>query len=280
LKHITWQDYTSAVVSAADARGNVGLFTSAQQTAQAKRDVVVDAIAAALGKGGVIPRTQMARLGIKRLPGIGNELKAKYIAALVADAMALVQGHATQTDSMDRIKRDTSVVHLMLAKTLSPRTLSALHPATTVEEAEIVVGFSKNLQSKTECLEGPALLAEVKKLQTVCFAQVASDVVGMSGKYQLNFSEMPVGKALIAEYGDMSVAALTNVILLLGVIGNAAAGYASATTTDLLEAVFGNDNKVSSLFAGDLHAENVLASVGNIHAYPNAQAMLLAAVLS
>ena len=280
LKHITWQEYTSAVVSAAEARGNVGLFTSAQQTAQAKRDVVVDAITSALVKGGVVPRTQMARLGIKRLPAIANELKAEYIADLIADAMALVQGHATQTDSMDRIKRDTSAVHLMLAKTLSPRTLSSLRPATTVEEAEVIVGFSKNLQSKTEGLVGEALLAEVKKLQTACFAQVASDVVGMSGKYQLNFNEMPVGKALVAEYGPMSTDALTNVILLLGVIGNAAAGYAAATTTDLLEVVFGNDNKVSSLFFGDVHAENVLSTVGNIHAYPNAQAMLLAAVLA
>ena len=273
VKAISWADYTASVVDAAEARGNVGIFTSAQQTVQAKRAAAVEAVAKRLVANDVLTMSKRIELKIRSIRPIAKDV-AENLAGLIVDATVLVQGHATQCDSMDRIKHATGQVYKMLAKVLSPTNTNILHPATTVAEAEVLAANIR-FESKVEGLAGPKLLAKIKELQAAAFSDTTIEVAGFAPSYGIDVAQLEVGQAIAGAYGFTTDAQVNAMFLTTAVIATSAAGFAADTTVDLAEVMFGNDNKLSKVFTDGVNAENVKSVAKNLATYDNVQALML-----
>lgn len=260
------------------AKGNVGLFTSFQQTVQSNVDYAVEGVVRALSSGDVITisakamcggMTTLASLKAAKVavdPAKAAKLARQFVLSVVIPTM----GGAMQSDAMDRIKRDNSEQIKQLARLLSPREAARVYvPATAAEvdkSAELLVAAKRLTEGEYTPVDVQNVTNKGRTAGQVACIKLMDD-------YGFDPSRMPVvvelGKALNLNTTNKELLNGMAMCLILDAV--AAVGFNIHGKVELFSTLFGNENKLARV-GGNL---DMILQRDDLEYANNVEAMLL-----
>jgi hypothetical protein len=188
----------------------------------------------------------LMRVGIRKNVAGMAHVYDKLVKAVVRSLVNL-QGGATQSDSMDRIKRAIGeMAAKMLAKVMSPQSCARIAPVYTEAEAKAWVQMYAWDSEELLANNAGALLTVIKQRQAKMLSEKVAEVVSLREAYQISFEKMFYSAELQKEY-NVSAKGMDIIILTLMVHALAAVGHDAKVNVDAMELVFGNLNKVSKI---------------------------------
>ena len=234
------------------AKGNVGLFTSFQQTVQSNMDYAVEGVVRALVTGKVMTTNAKAVCG-----GMTNQASlrasvvtvdadkaAKLARQFVLNVVIPTMGGATQSDAMDRIKRDNGVQVKQLARLLSPREAARVYVPVAAEvdkSAELLVAAKR-------LTEGEYTPVDVKNVTNKGRTAGQVACINLMDDYGFDASRMPIVRQLAEALSlDTTNQQLLNgmaMCLILDAV--AAVGFHTYGKVELFSTLFGNENKLAA----------------------------------
>lgn len=259
------------------AKGNVGLFTSFQQTVQSNVDYAVEGVVRALTSGDVMTQSAKAMSGaittlaslkaakVAVAPAKADKLARQFVLNVVIPTM----GGAMQSDAMDRIKRDNSEQIKQLARILSPR-----------EAARVYVPVAAEVDKSAELLVAAKRLTEgeytpVDVINVTNRGRTAGQVacIKLMDDYGFDPSRMPVvvelGKALNLDITNKEL--LNGMAMCLVLDAVAAVGFNIHGKVELFSVLFGNENKLARV-GGNL---DMILQRDDLDYADNVEAMIL-----
>ena len=263
------------------AKGNVGLFTSFQQTVQSNMDYAVEGVVRALTSGDVLTISAKALCGgmttvttlasMKAAKVVVDPAKAAKLARqFVLSVVIPTMGGAMQSDAMDRIKRDNSKQIKQLARLLSPREAARVYVPVAAAEvdkaAELLVAAKRLTDGEYTSVD---VINVTNRGRTA--GQVAC--IKLMGDYGFDPSRMPV----VVELGKVLGLDITNKELLNGMAmclildAVAAVGFHCHGKVELFSVLFGNENKLARV-GGNL---DLILQRDDLEYANNVEAMLL-----
>ena len=259
------------------AKGNVGLFTSFQQTVQSNMDYAVEGVVRALVTGDVMTMSAKAMSGaittlasMKAAKVVVDPAKAAKLARqFVLSVVIPTMGGAMQSDAMDRIKRDNSKQVKQLARLLSPR-----------EAARVYVPVAAEVDKAAELLVAAKRLTEgeytpVDVINVTNRGRTAGQVacIKLMDDYGFDASRMPVvvelGKALGLDITNKELLNGMAMCLILDAV--AAVGFNIHGKVELFSVLFGNENKLARV-GGNL---DLILQRDDLEYANNVEAMIL-----
>lgn len=260
------------------AKGNVGLFTSFQQTVQSNMDYAVEGVVRALVTGDVMTMSAKAMSGaITTLaskkaakvavdPSKAAKLARQFVLNVVIPAM----GGAMQSDAMDRIKRDNSKQIKQLARILSPREAARVYVPVSAAEvdksAELLVAAKRLTDGEYSPVDVQNVTNNGRTAGQVACIKLMDD-------YGFDPSRMPVvvelGKALGLDITNKQL--LNGMAMCLVLDAVAAVGFNIHGKVELFSVLFGNENKLARV-GGNL---DLILQRDDLEYANNVEAMLL-----
>lgn len=260
------------------AKGNVGLFTSFQQTVQSNMDYAVDGVVRALTSGDVMTMnakamcgaiTTLASLKAAKVavdPAKAAKLARQFVLNVVIPAM----GGAMQSDAMDRMKRDNSKQIKQLARLLSPREAARVYVPVSAAEVDKSAELLVAAKRLTDGEYTPVDVINVTNRGRTA-GQVAC--IKLMGDYGFDPSRMPVvvelGKALKLDITNKELLNGMAMCLILDAV--AAVGFNIHGKVELFSVLFGNENKLARV-GGNL---DMILQRDDLEYANNVEAMLL-----
>lgn len=263
------------------AKGNVGLFTSFQQTVQSNMDYAVEGVVRALTSGDVLTISAKALCGgmttmttlasMKAAKVVVDPAKAAKLARqFVLSVVIPTMGGAMQSDAMDRIKRDNSKQIKQLARLLSPREAARVYVPVAAAEvdkaAELLVAAKRLTDGEYTSVDVQNVTNRGRTAGQVACIKLMDD-------YGFDPSRMPIVRQLAEALGlDVTNKQLLNgmaMCLILDAV--AAVGFHAYGKVELFSVLFGNENKLAAV-GGNL---DLILQRDDLEYANNVEAMLL-----
>lgn len=264
-----------ALYASLEAKGNVGLFTSYQQNVAAL-SVSFKKTAIAQLEAGNWMMPSVTRLIGRRAPVIG-QVSEDFAQAFFATWHQLMGG-VTQSDSMDRVKRDSSVQLKALADVLSIASLGKTNHVATEEAALAIAGKQKAFNG----LAKDALIAAVNSAQDGKFAEQVTAAITLFSDYGISFHDTEIGVAFSA--AGVPDYAINKLVFAFGMSVLREVGKIHNETFNLSALLFSNKDKIArytdNLEGLKIRKELVLANGNTVtrHVEMNLQGEILALV--
>ena len=236
------------------AKGNVGLFTSFQQTVQSNMDYAVEGVVRALVGGKVMTTNAKAMCGAMTTlaslkasaVAVDPTLAAKLARQFVLSVVIPTMGGAMQSDAMDRIKRENGEQVKQLARLLSPREAARVYVPVVAAEVDKAAELLVAAKRLTEGEYSPVDVQNVTNKGRTA-GQVAC--IKLMGDYGFDPSRMPVvvelGKALGLDITNKQL--LNGMAMCLVLDAVAAVGFNIHGKVELFSVLFGNENKLAAV---------------------------------